>query len=258
MMARLIALPVVGFLVGLLIVSFGGGGGAVYVGILTVLFNIPPGIAASTSLATTIPTTAMGAFSHWKAGNVNVKLGLKMLVGGAVGCVAGSLCSGLLPQELYSKITGAILLLLAAQMLFSALRKRLGKGQKADARSHKASDTVKAVCFGLVGGVMAGLVGLSGGGPIIAGLMILGCGALETVGTSVLVLFGLAVIGFLAHLSVGNIDWGLVGLLTIGTVCGAFVGPVLLKKADKGKLEKFLQPALFVMIVVMGAMEMLK
>lgn len=63
-MFRFIALPIVGFLIGLIIISFGGGGGAFYVGILTAFFNIPPSVAASTSLATMIPTTATGAFSH--------------------------------------------------------------------------------------------------------------------------------------------------------------------------------------------------
>jgi uncharacterized membrane protein YfcA len=105
---------------------------------------------------------------------------------------------------------------------------------------------------------MSGLVGLSGGGPIIAGLMILGCQALETVGTSVLVLFGIAVTGFATHLGMGSIDWGLVGLLTIGTVCGALVGPALLKRMNREKLEKVLQPALFVMIVIMGGIEVFK
>jgi len=239
-MTRLIALPIVGFLVGLLIVSFGGGGGAIYVGILTVFFNIPPGIAASTSLATTIPTTAMGAFSHWKAGNVNGPLGLRMLASGVIGCVAGSLCSGLLPQDLYSKLTGIILILLAVQMLLSMLRRRSGSnGTGKRGQDHKTSDTVKATCFGLTGGVMSGLVGLSGGGPIIAGLMILGCGALETVGTSVFVLFGLAVIGFLTHLGIGSIDWTLVGLLTIGTVCGALAGPMIIRRLDKKSLRRF-------------------
>lgn len=102
------------------------------------------------------------------------------------------------------------------------------------------------------------IVGFIVGGPIIAGLMILGCRALETVGTSVLVLLGIAVTGFATHLGIGNIDWKLVGLLTIGTICGAFVGPLLLKKIDKQKLEKVLQPVLFVMIVVMGGMELFK
>ncbi|WP_196590419.1 sulfite exporter TauE/SafE family protein [Pectinatus frisingensis] len=258
-MAYYIALPIVGFIVGLLIISLGGGGGAVYVGILTTLFNIPPAIAATTSLATTIPTTAVGTFSHWKAGNVNLRFGLTMLVSGAVGSMLGSLCSGFLPESLYNKITGLILLLLAIQMLVSYIKKKRKHGdtQNVDPMNKK-SNTIKAVCFGLLGGIMSGLVGLSGGGPIIAGLMILGCQALETVGTSVLVLFGIAVTGFLTHLGIGTIDWQLVGLLTIGTVCGAFVGPFLLKRINKQKLEKVLQPVLFLMIVTMGSMEMFK
>jgi uncharacterized membrane protein YfcA len=258
-MAPYIALPIVGFIVGLLIISLGGGGGAVYVGILTAFFNIPPAIAATTSLATTIPTTAVGTFSHWKAGNVNWRFGLTMLIGGAAGSIVGSLCSGFLPENLYNKITGLILLLLAVQMLVSYIRKKQKKGNSLSAGSTSSkSNTVKAVCFGLLGGIMSGLVGLSGGGPIIAGLMILGCQALETVGTSVLVLFGIAVTGFLTHLGIGTIDWKLVGLLTIGTVCGAFVGPILLKQINKQKLEKVLQPVLFFMIVVMGGMEIFK
>ena len=77
-------------------------------------------------------------------------------------------------------------------------------------------------------------------------------------GTSVLVLLGIAVTGFVTHLGIGSIDWKLVGLLTIGTVCGAFVGPFLLKQINKKKLEKVLQPVLFIMIVVMGGIDLFK
>ncbi|CAB1250109.1 sulfite exporter TauE/SafE family protein [Clostridium sp. MT-14] len=257
-MVQYIALPIVGFAVGLLIISLGGGGGAVYVGILTAFFNIPPAIAASTSLATIIPTTAVGTLSHWKAGNVNLHLGLTMLIGGVVGSIIGSLCSGLLPQNLYNKLTGIILVLLAVQMLISFTKSNQKKDDSQDVSQTKRSNIIKAVCFGLLGGVMSGLVGLSGGGPIVAGLMILGCQVLETVGTSVLVLLGIAITGFITHLGLGNIDWKLVGLLAVGTVCGAFASPFLLKRIDKKKLEKILRPALFTMIVVMGGMLIFK
>jgi len=259
-MYQYIALPIAGFVVGLLIISLGGGGGAIYVGLLTTLFGVSPAIAASTSLATTIPTTAVGTFSHWKAGNVNWRFGFTMLIGGVVGSIMGSLCSKFLPECLYGSIIGITLLLLALQILVSNIKKK-GSARKAIQEANQAdekSSTVKATCFGLLGGIMSGLVGLSGGGPIIVGLMILGCSALETVGTSVLVLFGIAVTGFVTHLGIGNIDWGLVGLLTIGTVCGAFVGPVLLKHLNREKLEKALQPLLFIMLVIMGGMEVLR
>lgn len=254
-----VALPVVGFLIGILIVSLGGGGGAVYVGVLTAFFNIPPAIAASTSLATIIPTTATGAFGHWKAGNVNFRFGLTMLSGGILGSVAGSLCSSLLPKSLYNKLTGIIMVLLSVQMLVSFLRKKKKNSmekQTVDARNK--SDILKAVLFGLLGGAMSGLIGLSGGGPIVAGLAILGCGALETVGTSVLVLLGISITGFCMHLSLGSVDWKLVGLLAIGTMSGAFVGPLLLKRIDKSKMEKFLQPVLLIMTAAMGILLLFK
>ena len=59
----------------MLIVSLGGGG-AVYVGVLTGLCGIALDVTASVSLATAIPTTLMGAFSHYRAGNVNIRLTL--------------------------------------------------------------------------------------------------------------------------------------------------------------------------------------
>ena len=257
-MSSLILLPIVGFVVGFLIVSLGGGGGAVYVGILTVFFHIQPAIAASTSLATTIPTTAVGLFSHWKVGNVNVRFGLIMAAGGVVGSILGSVCSGFLPQVIYNKLTGIILILLAVQMLISFVRKKRKNEMSSNEKQRSKKDVVSAVCFGVLGGVMSGLVGLSGGGPIVAGLMILECSPLETVGTSVLVLFAIAVTGFCAHLSIGNIDWKLVGLLTIGTMCGALVGPLFLKRINKMKLEKILNPVLFMMIVIMGTMLVFK
>ena len=71
-------------------------------------------------------------------------------------------------------------------------------------------------------------------------------------------LFGIALTGFVTHLGIGSIDWELVGLLTVGTASGAFAGPLLLKRIDKKKLEKVLQPVLFIMTAVMGGMEMFK
>lgn len=238
-------LPLLGFITGLLIISLGGGGGAVYVGALTAVFNIPPAIAASTSLATVIPTTAVGAFSHWKSGNVNTRIGAVMLCGGLAGTVAGSLFSGTLPDSVYDKITGGILILLALQMSVSYMRRL----QNFSAPSHSH---VKALAFGFLGGVMVGLVGLSGGGPIVAGLLILGCSPLEAVGTSVFVIFGMSIVGFLAHLSLGKIDWPLVGLLTAGTASGAFAGPLLLSHADRQKTERMLRPVIITVTFFMG------
>jgi uncharacterized membrane protein YfcA len=260
-MVRFIALPIVGFLIGLIIITLGGGGGAFYVGILTAFFNISPAIAASTSLATMIPTTAVGAFSHWKAGNINIKFSLYMIGGGVAGAVVGSLCSGLLPQSIYTKISGIFLILISLQMLVPLIKKHK---KQPDSKSEdqpsrlQPSKIIKALAYGFFGGVMSGLVGLSGGSPIIVGLSVLGCSAMEIVGTSVFVLLGVSMTGFAMHLGLGNIDWPLVGLLLIGTMSGAFVGPMVLKRINKKVIEKVMGPVMFIMIISMGILLTLK
>lgn len=252
-----IILPFVGFFIGLLIIALGGGGGGFYVGILTAFFNIPPAIAAATSLATIIPTTAIGAVSHWKAGNVNLRLGAIMLAGAVIGSIVGSLFSDYVPEKLYNKITGALLLILAFEMLLAWLKKSKNNNLT-ESKKQNLPDIIKALIYGFIGGAMSGLVGLSGTTPIVAGLAVLGCNALKIVGTSVFVLVGISVTGFLMHLSLGNVEWKLVGLLVLGTTFGAALAPVLLSKIDKNQFEKVFLPFTIVMVFVMGCIVFVK
>ena len=253
-----IALPLIGFLTGLLVVTMGGGGGGMYVAVLTVFFNVPPATAAATSLATIIPTTAMGAFSHYRAGNVNVRGGLIMLAGGAVGAVIGSIISGFIPAEIYTKLIGGLMLILTAQMLVSQLRRPKATDENGEKTKGRQSRILIALVYGFIGGTMAGLVGLSGTGPIIVGLNQLGCSVLEMVGTSVFVLVGISLTGFITHIGVGSVDWQLVGLLLIGTVTGAAIGPMVLKRLDKKKLEKVVGPCILIMLFSMSIILLVK
>lgn len=255
-----LALPCIGFLIGVVIISLGGGGGGFYVGILTAFFDVPPAVAAATSLATIIPTTTIGSYSHWKAGNVNLRIGAIMMSGAAVGAVIGSYFSGFMPAFVYTKVTGGLLLILSIQMLISILKKRKQDTTKVTTKTGgvTVANVATAVCYGFLGGVMSGLVGISGTGPIIAGLTVLGCGALETVGTSVFVLVAISVSGFFMHLGMGNVDWPLVGQLVIGTMSGAFLAPVILKKMNRATMERVLPPILMVMVFIMGLIVFMK
>ena len=249
-------LPLIGFLAGMLIVSLGGGGGAVYVGVLTGLCGIAPDVAASVSLATAIPTTLMGAFSHYRAGNVNIRLALHVLVGTVVGSIIGSLCSGLLPLRFYNKLTGLILLVLALQMAWNCIYPP--KREIKDAASLTAGDKLKAMALGVLGGVMSGLLGVTGGGPITAGLFVLGCAPLHAVGTSVFVICGMSLVGFFMHLSLGHMDWQLVRLLLSGTLVGAFAGPWLMSKLDRQKVNRYLRPLVAVINLVLAVLILMK
>lgn len=254
-------LPFIGFLIGLLIVSLGGGGGGFYVGILTAIFDVPPAVAAATSLATIIPTTAIGSYSHWRAGNVNVRIGFIMMAGAIIGAITGSYLSTLFPASVYTKLTGALLIVMSGQMLLSDLRKRKMAASKSSGTTAVGLNTVnvtKAVIYGFLGGVMSGLVGVSGTGPVVAGLTVLGCTALQTVGTSVFVLVGISIAGFGMHLGLGNVDWSLVGRLVIGTASGAFLGTMVIRRLNKAVMEKVLPPILIAIVLIMGIVIFLK
>ncbi len=254
-MFPLIALPVVGFLIGLLIITLGGGGGAVYVGILNVVFHIPPVIAASTSLATMIPTTAMGAFSHWKAGNANIRLGFCLLGGGVLGAVIGSACSGVLPESVYDKIAGLAIVGISIQMLAQILRRNHRRSYVAPHASASPSTPwrfIQAEAYSVFGGVLSGLIGISGSPAIVGGLSVLNCDVREIAGTSVFVVLGVAITGFLMHLHLGTIHWSLVGLFLPGTLLGAFLGPVMLQWIPPAGREKVLRPVFVVLMIGTG------
>lgn len=263
-MIKFFVLPIVGFCMGIATIALGGGCGGIYVGILTIFFNIPPAVATSTSLATMFPTATVSAFSHWKIGNVNVRTGLIMLAGGVVGSIIGSLCSGLLPTNFYNKLIGTVIIVLTIPMIVSFFRKR--RTQKADSeepgQAVTKSSIIKAAGFGLIGGVITGLVGSSGTTAIMAGLTILGSCAIEVIGTSVFVLAGISIIGFVVRLGIGNIDWTLVGLLAIGAVLGAILGAIILKrmktKIRNEKMNRVLQSLLIIMNLAIGILQLFK
>lgn len=246
-------LPVIGFLAGVFIVSLGGGGGAVYVGVLTALCGVSPELAASTSLATALPTTIAGTVSHWREGNVDLRLALLLLLSAAAGAVIGTFCSTLLAPGTYRLISGGLLLFISTEMLLSLVRHK-GRAPREMGAALTQGEMLRSSALGLMGGLMAGIVGLSGGGPITAALFMLHCPALRVVGTSVAVISGMSLIGFLGHLAVGKIDWQLVMLLASGTVCGAFAGPPLLTWLGKERVERLLAPFIVALNYLLGAM----
>ena len=81
---NLILLLLIGFCIGFFVTTLGGGGGGLYVPVL-ILYGVTPQVAVATSLATILPTTAVSAYSHHRMGNVDVRTGLILGIGGIIG-----------------------------------------------------------------------------------------------------------------------------------------------------------------------------
>jgi len=255
-------LPIAGLIIGLLVSLIGGGGGIFYVGMLTGLFAVPMDQAVSVSLATIIPTTLAASVSHYKVGNVKVKEGTLLVAGGIVGVIAGSYLVAITPIKVLKIIFGLFLLVMGAGMAISQRKKqtkeKLSEGgqieelNSSEVESHSKLFVVKGLAFGLLGGLMSGMLGVSGTPPILAGLYSLGLSSLEVVGTSVMVLFYIAITGVVTHSALGTMNWLLVILLASGTITGAILGPILGKRINKSTLDNFYGPFFIVFIILMA------
>ena len=77
-----------GGVVGLLSGIFGVGGGFLMTPLL-IMIGIPPTVAAASDSNQIVGASTSGTLAHWRLGNVDVKMGLLLLVGGVVGGAGG-------------------------------------------------------------------------------------------------------------------------------------------------------------------------
>lgn len=229
---------------GIFVISLGGGGGAIYLGVLTALFNLPPATAAATSIVTALPALMVGAWSYYRRGMIEFRLGNRMLMAAIPSIFLGFWLSPMLPEKLYKLVIGLILAALGIQIIY-----------KTHHQSAKQPNSSKwgSVAYGVIGGLMVGIAGLSGGGPITAGLLLLGVGMANASATSAYVLVGMSIVGALLHLSGGAVDWQAAGGLIIGSLVGALLAPpVILWLTRKPQRALVIKLILWVMLIVMG------
>ncbi|GKS81044.1 TauE protein [Ligilactobacillus pabuli] len=225
---QFIILAVVGLVMGIATVITGGGAGAIYVSVLTIFFNISPAVATATSLATMFPTASVSTYLHARLSNVNFKIGWTMLGWGTIGALVGSYFSKDIPDAHYNTLIGLVIIVLTVLMI---IKKRKPADPNSQADASKSKKFLQASFFGIISGLLSGLVGTSGTTAIIAGLTLLGCTTMQTVGTSVFVLAGISLVGFLMRAGVGTVDWPLAGVLAGSAIVGAIIGTLLLKKS---------------------------
>ena len=253
-MLELILLLVFGFITGCLVGMFGGGGGFYFVPVLTLLFNVRTQVAVSTSLAAIIPTTISASISHYRHGNLNVAIGTLFGIGGIIGAWLGAYISSLMPPNLLQKVFGVFMLIMGLQMTFSA-KKRLRRGKQEYEPAFMQLSWYKVILtlfFGLLSGTMAGLFGLSGTPPVIAGLYILELPVNMVVGTSVFALLFNSISGLAGHLMLGQFDWRLALFLSLGAAVGAFLGPMWLGRIKRETLERIYGPIFIIPICLLG------
>ncbi|QKD79772.1 sulfite exporter TauE/SafE family protein [Actinomyces marmotae] len=194
-----------GFLAGL----FGVGGGLVIVPALMSVLRMDQRRAAATSLAAIVVTAAVGTVSYAQRGQVSLEAFAIVSVGSLAGARLGTWLLRRLPRAVLPWVfVGFTLSVIISQQLRSPVREA--------ALVLDPVGAIGLVAVGLVAGILAGLVGVGGGGVIVPGLqLVVGVGDLLARGTSLLIMIPTAMVGTWSNLRHSVVD------LRVGLLVGA-------------------------------------
>ena len=247
---RFLLLAFVGLLVGTFVVALGSGGGSVYVAVLSSLFGLNPSAATTSSLVAAAPSVAIGTWQYKQTNAIDYRKANRMLLATIPWAIMFSLCSFLIPKKTYSWILAAILVIVGVVIVVKAFRDDKGKKRPED----KKPKHVFGIYFvsGLLGGIMIGIGGMSGGEPVLAGFLLLGDNAFETIASSSWVVFWTGLFGIAAHLLGGGAQWDVVLPLVLGDSIGAFFAPRVARFMTCGGRQKWLMSGLGVLLIAMA------
>ena len=236
----------VGFLSGL----FGVGGGFLMTPLL-IFAGIPPAVAVATEANQIVASSVSGALAHWRRGNVDIKMGVVLLIGGIIGSTVGVWVFGLLRGQgqidlvirlsyvVFLGIIGALMLVESLKAI-SRQRKPGGKRRKLHQhnwlhglpfkmrfrRSKLYISALLPLGIGVLVGILAAIMGVGGGFIMVPAMIYLvGMPTAMVVGTSLFqIIFVTANVTFLQAWQNQTVDIFLALLLLTGGVIGAQLG----------------------------------
>ena len=241
-----------GGLVGILSGMFGVGGGFLTTPLL-IFYGIPPTVAVASATTQITGSSVSGVLAHFRRGGVDFKMGGVMVVGGAVGSLAGAGLFKLLQASgqidlvigfLYVLLLGSIGALMLRDSLIAlgwvtrseaprkARHNRWVAGLPGRWRFYASGlylSPIAPLALGLVAGMLTVLLGVGGGFILVPAMIyLLGMAARVVIGTSLVMILAVSAVTTMIHaLTTQAVDIVLAGLLLIGGVVGAQYGALL-------------------------------
>ncbi|MFB5660239.1 sulfite exporter TauE/SafE family protein [Alteribacillus sp. HJP-4] len=227
-MRKLIIFSLVGFFAQLIDGSLGMAFGLTSTTLL-LAFGIAPAIASASIHMAEIATTAASGMAHYKFGNVDKKLALKIMVPGAAAAFLGAAFLSSLPGALIKPFISAFLLLMGLYIICKFLFRDTGSVSK----KAKAYPGWFLVILGAVGGFLDA-VGGGGWGPVNTPVLLSRQGAVPrkvigTVDTSECAVAIAATLGFVLFLGWEQYNWMVVGAFVIGGIIAAPIAAWLVR-----------------------------
>lgn len=115
-------LILIGILSGI-VTGLGMGGGSILILILSTFMSVDQHTAQATNLIFFIPTAITAIFVHFKNGNVDKKIGKKLLFTIIIGSAIGAYLTSLVSNENLKRYFGIFLLIVAITDIIMTIRK---------------------------------------------------------------------------------------------------------------------------------------
>ena len=236
--------------VGILSGMFGVGGGFLMTPLL-IFIGVGPAVAVGTEANQVVAASISGALAHWRRGNVDVKMGAVLLIGGLIGSSFGVLIFTILRDLghidvvialayfVFLAIVGSLMVVESGRAWFrslnpSAPRRKLHQhtwmhGLPLKMRFRTSKLYISALlpfAVGVFVGILAAIMGVGGGFVMVPAMIyLLGMPTSVVVGTSLFqIVFVTANVTFLQAVNNQTVDILLALLLLIGGVIGAQIG----------------------------------
>ena len=263
-----------GGLVGLLSGMFGVGGGFLTTPLL-IFYGIPPTVAVASATTQITGSSVSGVYAHMRRGGVDLKMGLVMIAGGAIGSLAGAGLFRLLQNSgqidlvigfLYVMLLGGIggLMLKDALTALGWIEVEAPKERPRHNRwiaalplrwrfyaSGLYLSPVAPFILGFAAGVMTVLLGIGGGFILVPAMIyLLGMAPRVVVGTSLVMILAVSAVTTMVHaMTTQAVDIVLAALLLVGGVVGAQYGAILATRL-KPDLLRFALAAIILLVAL--------
>jgi len=245
-----IASIIIGISLGLI----GGGGSILTVPILVYLFQINPENATSYSLFIVGTTAMVGAYRHYKLGNLKIKSALYFALPSVISLLlVRKLVVPKIPAVLchiqgFEVSKNFLIMVVFALLMIAASTSMIRK-----TKTQPLPNTVNYSRLAMVGflvGLVTGFLGAGGGFLIIPALIFFANLPMkQAVGTSLFIIFINSLIGFTGDMINGvEVNYKLLLTITGIAILGMLIGTQLSKKIDGAKLK----PAFGWFVLIMG------
>jgi uncharacterized membrane protein YfcA len=258
---QIVLLCAVFFIVSVIFMMFGQGGGAIYVPML-LAFGLPLYRCAATSQVLIIVATLSALLVFHKAGFVDWTLALIVEPPTNLGAFLGGYFSPYFP-ETFSKLAFACIILIGAYFMIKPIGNREIKSEVKKDRWFYINRTIGNESYALnlfsiippmiLAGFVAGMLGVGGGLIKVPAMVLLGGVPMKiAVGSSSLMVGITALTGLVGHAIAGHFDLKLALILGGAVLAGSQVGARLGVRIDKNRHKKYFGFLLILIACWMG------